>query len=113
MIDEPKKAISPAILYSMPVDSLDPDTEETVSYVRKTCNSERQVLYPKDGNYIVVMYMEMSAENSGAVGDAISVIEANCEESKLFKGWTVSSEAGKRAAVQVRAQVHNDIPLGE
>ena len=110
---EEVKELSPAILFSMPTESLDPSTEETVSYVRKTCCGQKEVLYPADGNDIVVMYMEVSPENNAAIGEAISAIETNCEGFKLFKGWKASSEVGKRAAVLVRTQVFNDIDIPE
>lgn len=114
MTDE-RKELSPSILFSMPTESLDPSTEETVSYVRKTCCGQREVLYPADGNDVVVLYIEVTPENNAVVSTALSAVEAACEEVKLFKGWTVASEEGKRAAVQVRTQVHNDIdiPIGE
>jgi hypothetical protein len=94
-------------------DDFDPTLEETISYPRKTANSQRETFYPADGNSIVVLYVEVTPAQKAAVRDALIATAGDCEQAKFFKPWVVSSQVGKRAAVHVRAQVHNDIQLGE
>ena len=91
----------------------DPTAEETISYPRKTQNSQRETFYPTDGSSVAIIYLEAPVGKKVAIKNALAAIAAACAEYKQFKAWTVSSEAGKRAAVHVRAQVHNDIGIGE
>ena len=90
----------------------DPTAEETVSYPRKTKNSQRETFYPADGNSIVALYVEVTPEQKAAVRAALIAAAGDCEKAKFFKPWVVSSQEGKRAAIQLRMQVHNDINLG-
>ena len=92
-------------------ESFDPDAQEIVSYPRHTNNSERHTFHPEDGNAIVVLYVEVTPENKAAVRAALIAAAGDCEKAKFFKPWTVSSKEGKRAAVHVKAQVHNDINI--
>ena len=89
--------------------TFDPTAEETISYPRKTNNQQRETFYPADDNDIVVLYLEVTQENRAAVRAALIAAGEGCEQFKFFKPWTVESEEGKRAAVHVRMQVHNDI----
>jgi hypothetical protein len=91
----------------------DPTAEETISYPRKTQNSERKTFYPADDNTVAIMYVEIPVGQKVATMDALRAIGDTCVKSKFFKRWKVTSEEGKRAAVHVRAQVHNDIQLGD
>ena len=93
--------------------AFDPDAQEIVSYPRHTNNSQRETFYPADGNSIVVLYVEVTPEQKAAVRTALIAAAGDCEKAKFFKPWVVSSKEGQRAAVHVKAQVHNDLPLGE
>ena len=91
---------------------LDPAQEETISYPRKTNNQQRETLYPEDGNTVAILYVEIAKGEKVATMDALRAIGDTCVKSKFFKRWKVTSDEGKRAAVHVRMQVHNDINLG-
>jgi len=95
------------------LDTFDPTAEETISYPRKTQNSERKTFHPADGNTVAIMYVEIPVGQKVATMDALRAIGDTCVKSKFFKRWKVTSEVGKRAAVHVRMQVHNDIKLGD
>ena len=87
----------------------DPTAVETISYPRKTANQQRETFYPADGNSVVALYVEVTPAQKAAVRAALIATAADCEKAKFFKPWTVSSQVGKKAAVHVRMQVHNDI----
>ena len=93
----------------MPETSFDPTAEVTISYLKNTKNSQRETFYPADGNSIVALYVEATPENVPAVRAALIAAAGDCEKAKFFKPWVVSSKVGKKAAVHVRMQVHNDI----
>ena len=90
-------------------DSFDPNAVETISYPKHTNNSQRETFYPADGSSVAVIYLEAPVGKKVAIQNALNAIAAECAEYKQCKPWTVSSEVGKKAAVHVRMQVHNDI----
>ena len=98
----------------MPVEiPFDPRAEETISYPRKTQNSQRETFYPKDGNSAVVIYLEAPVGKKVAIKNALAAIAAECAEYKQFRPYTVASQPGKTAAIHVRAQVFDDTLSGE
>ena len=92
---------------------LDPAQEEIISYPRKTNNQDRRVFYPKEGNDVLVLYIEVAPDKRSSVRSAIRAIaDADCEKARFLKRYRVAPVDGKLAAVQLRMQVHNDINLG-